>query len=334
MILKSYLIENNINNLDNFDSVLIYGENMGLKDDFKELIKVKYKDAEIINIFQDEIVKNNDLLFNELSNDSLFSDFKIILLQEISDKIFTKIENFLEKKIVNTKIFIFSNLLDKKSKLRNLFEKDKGLASIPCYQDNHISLSNYIKRSLKDFSGLTPEIINLIVENSGMERKIVKNELEKIKSLFLGKNIDLDNCRELLNFRYSSSFEEIRDATLTGNKIKVNKLIGEIEFIPDNTIFYLAQLASRISRLAELQNINKSKNNIDKTIEEYKPKIFWKDKPVFKDQMNKLSYIKLNNILQKVGEAEKLIKTSSFIRNDLLMKNLLLSICKEATTSS
>ena len=50
--------------------------------------------------------------------------------------------------------------------------------------------------------------------------------------------------------------------------------------------------------------------------------------------MNKLSYIKLNNILQKVGEAEKLIKTSSFIRNDLLMKNLLLSICKEATTSS
>ena len=82
------------------------------------------------------------------------------------------------------------------------------------------------------------------------------------------------------------------------------------------------------------QNINKSNNNIDKTIEEYKPKIFWKDKPVFKDQMNKLSYIKLNNILQKVGEAEKLIKTSSFIRNDLLMKNLLLSISKEATTSS
>ena len=111
-------------------------------------------------------------------------------------------------------------------------------------------------------------------------------------------------------------------------------MIGEVEFIPDNTMFYLAQLASRISRLAELQSIDKSNKNVDKTIEEYKPKIFWKDKPVFKDQMNKLNYIKLNNILQKVGEAEKLIKTNSFIRNDLLMKNLLLSICKEATTSS
>ena len=76
-------------------------------------------------------------------------------------------------------------MLDKKSKLRNLFEKDKGLASIPCYQDNHISLSTYIKRSLKDFSGpKTPEIINLIVENSGMKEKIVKNELEKLKVSF------------------------------------------------------------------------------------------------------------------------------------------------------
>ena len=62
------------------------------------------------------------------------------------------------KKFINIKgrdkIIILSNLLDKKSKLRNLFEKDDRLAIVPCYQDDQRALSNYIRQELKEFSGL------------------------------------------------------------------------------------------------------------------------------------------------------------------------------------
>ena len=38
MLYKSYLIEQNINNLDK-NLFLFYGENIGLKNDFKKIIK-------------------------------------------------------------------------------------------------------------------------------------------------------------------------------------------------------------------------------------------------------------------------------------------------------
>ena len=71
MIYKSYLIEQNIEKLKE-KLILFYGENLGLKNDFKKKILFKNKDAEIINFFQDEVIKNENLLFNEILNISLF----------------------------------------------------------------------------------------------------------------------------------------------------------------------------------------------------------------------------------------------------------------------
>ena len=51
MIYKSYLIEQNINLLDK-KIFLFYGENLGLKNEFKQKIKVKSKETEIINFSQ------------------------------------------------------------------------------------------------------------------------------------------------------------------------------------------------------------------------------------------------------------------------------------------
>ena len=79
MILKSYIIEQNTSTLEKYKSVLFYGENTGLKDELKEKIKELNQKAENINFFQDEIIKNKDLLGNEIVNTSLFNDQKIIL---------------------------------------------------------------------------------------------------------------------------------------------------------------------------------------------------------------------------------------------------------------
>ena len=52
MILKSYIIEKDIGSLNNYTSLLFYGENDGLKEDIKNEIKKINKNAEIINLFQ------------------------------------------------------------------------------------------------------------------------------------------------------------------------------------------------------------------------------------------------------------------------------------------
>ena len=65
MILKSYLVEKDIN-LVNRNIVLLYGENFGLKDDLKKKIIESNKDAEVINLDQNNILKNDNSFFSEI----------------------------------------------------------------------------------------------------------------------------------------------------------------------------------------------------------------------------------------------------------------------------
>ena len=71
MILKSYIIEQDINILEKYISTIFYGENDGIKDDIKKEIKSKNKNAEIINLFQEEIIKNKNILIDQINNSSL-----------------------------------------------------------------------------------------------------------------------------------------------------------------------------------------------------------------------------------------------------------------------
>ena len=65
MIFKSFNVEKNISLIDNLDAVLFYGENIGLKDDFKNYIKKHNKDVERISLFQNDII-NNNIIYNQI----------------------------------------------------------------------------------------------------------------------------------------------------------------------------------------------------------------------------------------------------------------------------
>ena len=111
MILKSFEIENNLSKLLKYKFILIYGENAGLKEDLKKIISLKKK-AEIINLYQEDVLKNKDVLLNEVQNTSLFSEEKIIILNQINDKYFAEIEGLLNRK-ENIIIILIGDLLEK-----------------------------------------------------------------------------------------------------------------------------------------------------------------------------------------------------------------------------
>ena len=71
MIYKSYLVEENMSLLKE-KIVLFYGENLGLKNDFRDNIKFENKEAEIITLEQDVVIKDKEKLFKEIFNLSLF----------------------------------------------------------------------------------------------------------------------------------------------------------------------------------------------------------------------------------------------------------------------
>ena len=66
MILKSFEIENNIKSILPFKFVLVYGENIGLKEALKKKITSLNSKAEVINLYQEDITKNKDIILNEV----------------------------------------------------------------------------------------------------------------------------------------------------------------------------------------------------------------------------------------------------------------------------
>ena len=332
MEIKSYLALRNIQQLLKSKSILVYGENKGLIDSFKNLFKKNLIDYEIIIFFQDDILRDTKILMNEVTNVSLFGKKKIFFIQEATDKIIKIIE---EANAFNSdnKIIIFSNTLEKRSKLRSLYEKEKEFKIIPCYQDNEKSLSQFIYDELRGFEGLNGNAVNLLIDNSNLNRSILMNELNKIKMCFLNRKISYDKLEKLLNYKNLDNFETLRDAALLGRKEKLNKNIEKTPFLAEDLIFYLYSISSRITRLSEALLIDKENKNIQKTMSLLKPKIFWKDQETFKDQCLKWNTNKINQALSKVSDIEKKIKKGALPRTDILIKNLLVELCVEASSS-
>ena len=132
MIHKSYLVENNFNTIQN-KIALFYGENQGLQNDFKNIIRKLNIKNEVLSLDQEQLLHSPGYLLNELNNQSLFENLKIIIINNANDKILEIIKK-AETIIKENKIYLFANSLEKKSKIRNFFEKEKNLDIIPCYR--------------------------------------------------------------------------------------------------------------------------------------------------------------------------------------------------------
>ena len=72
MIHKSYIIEQNIGKIDK-GITLFYGENLGLINDFKKLIRGFNNNSSVIRLNEEEIIKKYNF-FREINNDSLFGE--------------------------------------------------------------------------------------------------------------------------------------------------------------------------------------------------------------------------------------------------------------------
>jgi len=335
VILKSYIVEQDVSVLENYQATLIYGQNNGIKEDIKQKIRDKNNNSEIIIFFEEELLKNKNILFQNIVNESLFNEKKIIFIYEASDKIFDQVYECLEKENKNIKINIFSHNLEKKSKLRNLFEKNTNLAIFPCYEDNERTLIAYINKELKEYKGLTGEIINLIIYNSNTDRRIIKSELVKIKYFFLNKKITKEEIFEILNIKDDTSFDKIRDSALSGDKIKINKLLSEMELLNVDAFFYLNSLNYRVMKLQELIRISDGKSNrYEQALESLKPPIFWKDKPIIVQQLHKWNLKKLSQLAEEIGETEILMKKNSYLRCDIIIKRLLINLTSRASSIS
>ena len=311
MIIKSF--EVNKVKFSDFKSILLYGSNKGFKEEvIKTNISLGFL-GEILRYEEAEVLDNKDTIVQGLINGSLFDEMKLMIISRSSSKILDFIKEFLERDISNVQIVINSENLDKKSKLRGLFEKDKKLACIPFYEDNNQSLNifaiNFIKgKNIK----ISQETVNLIIERARGDRGNLNNELQKLEALSqTRKKITQEDIFNLTNLSEDYGIFELVDNYLAKNKIKVSKILNENNFVNDDCILILRTLLNRSKRLLKLKNIQKEKDNIDEVISSYKPSIFWKEKDLVKQQIKNWSEKEIKEKIYQISNLEILTKKNT-----------------------
>ena len=304
MILKSYEI--NKININTNHLILFYGKNEGLKN---EALNILIKDN-VSNYEEKEILDSeNDFIENILSK-SLFEKEKSIIIKRATDKILKIIEILYLKDLEDTTIIINAENLEKKSKLRSFFEKDKNLICVPFYPDNDQTLSKLAYNFLKDKKiSISPANINLIITKCNGDREALINELKKIEFFGKsGKKINSENISKLINLNENHSISELIDNCLAKNKRKVINILNENNFSNEDCIMIARSFLIKAKKLQVLSTTFEANNNIDLTISSAKPPIFWKEKEITKQQIKNWDSKKIKQLIFAITDTELLIK--------------------------
>ena len=303
MILKNYEL-NKINFKSNY-LILFYGNNNGLK--LEEINKILYRNQNFKKLifFERDILINENSFFDEIFSGSLFDEKKIIIINNVSEKIL-KIIDQIENKDIQDIILIFnSEQLDKKSKLRAKFERQKNLICTAFYPDTEEMLIKIAYNFFKEKKiSISQSNINIIVNRSDLKREFLYNELNKIESLSLTKTITTENIMKLTNLANDFSISELVDNCLAQNKKKAFYILNENNFSLDDSIIILRTFVTKAKKLSKLITEFKKNSSIEKTISASKPPIFWKNKELIKKQIITWSSLEIKKLLFDLNKIE------------------------------
>jgi len=322
MIIKNF--ELNKTKLSGLNFFLFYGENEGLKNEKTKLLINSFK-GNLEKFEESEVLNNTDRFISSIINKSFFEDKKIIIISRVSDKILTLIQDLLSREINDTIIVLNSGSLEKKSKLRAFFEKEKQLVCTPFYKDELRTLSQIAINFFKEKKiSVSQEIINLIIEKCNGDRKNLSTELDKISSYLLKKEkISLEDVIKLTNLYEDYSVSELADNCLAKNLRKTMKIINENNFSTDDSVLIIRTLLLKTKRILDIKKNQIENSNIDQIISSYKPTIFWKDKEIVKNQVSKWKLTDAENLIEKIYNLELSVKknyqNSKYIISDFIL---------------
>ncbi len=312
MIIKSFELEK-LNSFK-FKIHLIFGTNEGIKQDIIYDYYLKNFEGEVLKYDEQEILNNKHEFITGLFNKSLFDTNKLIIISRGTDKLTDLIDDIFSKKEIEVNIIITCSNLDKKSKLRKLFEKEKQLICTPVYEDDFRSLNFLINNFLKkNKMSLSQEIRNILIERSMGDRINLKNELSKLRNLHISKKkLTTEDVLKLSNLAENFSVFELSDNYLAKNAKQVSNILNENNYSSDDCILIIRTILNKSKRLLKIRNEIDNNSDIDQVISSFKPPIFWKEKDMVKKQVQSWETNEVKEIIIKINNLETLVKKKCF----------------------
>ena len=324
MILKPFQLSK-VDTKNNY--ILFYGNNEGQKKE--EIDKLFKKDSEkkLLQYDVNELINNKENFISEVLNQSLFEKSKFIVINRANEKILSIIEEINIKKPNDLFIIINAGTLEKKSKLRAYFEKEKKCICVPFYPDTAdilVKLTNEFMRN--NNLSLSRENINLLVRKSSGDRAHLKTELEKIKLFSKNKKITNAQLLKLINLGQNHEISDLVNSCLSKNKNGLINMLNENLITSEDVVIMIRVFLSKSKRLLKLISNYQINKNLNEVVDYSKPPIFWKEKEIIKNQITKWSVRDIRKLIYDLNDLELKIKKNTansinFLMNFILEKS-------------
>ena len=181
------------------------------------------------------------------------------------------------------------------------------------YQDNDDALSKIAFNFLKiNNISVSQANINLIIKRCNGDRGVLRNELNKIKFFVSnGKKLTTQNLIKLINLIENFSISELIDNCLAKNKFKTIGILNDNNYTSDDCVLIIRTFLQKLKRLKKLSlDFNKNKD-LNKTILNARPPIFWKDKEIVKKQISSWEIKEINKLIINLNTVELNVKKNA-----------------------
>ena len=135
--------------------------------------------------------------------------------------------------------------------------------------------------------------------------------------------IKLEEILKLTNLSENYDLTELVDCSLSKNQSKTLNILNENNFAGEDSILVLRIFIRKLKRLLNIQLQNLDEKNIDKSISNFKPPIFWKEKETVKQQLKIWSLNKIQKSLVEVNNLELLVKKNPTNSTNLITNFIL-----------
>ncbi len=305
-------------NIKQFKSVLVYGNDYGVVSQtvdniINKLIPGEQTIFNFTSLQYNSIIKNPELLYNELNSHSLTKEKKIVLINEVEKVLPVWFKDLLLN--LNNDVFVIfkASELVSNAAIRKFFETEKNLAVIACYHDEYATTKAIVESKLKQHKiNIDKETLDYLVANVNFDRLVLLSELDKL-ILFAQETgkVSLEQTKKLISLSGSCSIDDFCFDVALGNSTDFDLRLRQLLDSKTNIITVIRSIARCFQQLLKVQSFIKNGMTLEQAMQKITPQVFFKYVPKFTNCLKRYSLMQLQDIITVLTDLELLCKSKN-----------------------
>lgn len=323
-------------------AVLFYGPDHGLVAERAQAILAKVlpnpeDPFALTDISGDAIREDPARLFDEVAAISLLGGRRVVRIRDNAEKATDAIADLFANPPSGRPeelafVLVQADDLDKKSRLRALFESATEAAAVPCYHDEVAGLSGIIRQELAARQlQATSDVVAYLSDVLRGDRMLVRLEMEKL-DLYAGpeKKLTAEMVKACTADAVETSLDELSHKVALGDVSGLRRHLPKAWGQGVAPIMLLRSVGRYFQRLYTVQNAMEQGNNAEMAIKSLRPPLFFKEEANFRRALSLWPRtIGIQKALAVLYQAELKIKTSG-MTPELLADRALSGIAAKA----